>query len=568
MAKLFPEKPFEIPEYSKEDLIFESLAKLPDDYYIFHSFNIVNIKNNGIEESETDFVIFNPDKGIICLEAKAGKNIKYKNNVWYYGSGIEMKHGGPFNQVQKNKYNLIQQFKEHNLGDILQNCKFVHAVWFPDITFNDLSHLNLPLEAEKKLVLTQEALQDTEKYIDKIFNINIHNIETNLSQYDVNRILKNILCPAFNLAAAGSSNLQYKEIVYKRLITEQINVLNYIEEQRTAIINGAAGTGKTFIALEKARRCAEKEDKVLFLCYNRLLCDYLKNNYKNDNICFYTIDKLACRICGTKTADYNDLSNKLYDYIETKDFPWQHVIIDEGQDFGRSNIEEANIIEYLEEIIRSNDERNGTFYIFYDKNQMINSDNIPTYLKDADCKLTLYRNCRNTKNIAITSTRVLGDKIKPNVYFDFVDTTKPKLYIANRKLPVIGLLDIVISKVKQRYKSIVILTAATENKSVLTPYLVDNQYKHIPFYTCRRFKGLEADAIILVDINKNMFTSDRLIFYTGSSRAKYDLSIICDLSENDCKDILTALNFPSTNRNVLKSFASKLNVEIVKQNDT
>lgn len=157
MAKLFPEKPFEIPEYSKEDLIFESLAKLPDDYYIFHSFNIVNIKNNGIEESETDFVIFNPDKGIICLEAKAGKNIKYKNNVWYYGSGIEMKHGGPFNQVQKNKYNLIQQFKEHNLGDILQNCKFVHAVWFPDITFNDLSHLNLPLEAEKKLVLTHEA---------------------------------------------------------------------------------------------------------------------------------------------------------------------------------------------------------------------------------------------------------------------------------------------------------------------------------------------------------------------------------------------------------------------------
>ena len=29
-----------------------------------------------------DFVIFNPKKGIICLEAKAGKNIKYERNDW------------------------------------------------------------------------------------------------------------------------------------------------------------------------------------------------------------------------------------------------------------------------------------------------------------------------------------------------------------------------------------------------------------------------------------------------------------------------------------------------------
>ena len=104
MAKMFPEKPGEVSEYSKEDILFKALENLPDDYYVFHSFDIVSFRENCIEESETDFVIFNPKKGIICLEAKAGKNIKYENNTWYYGSGIEMKHGGPFHQAQKNLF--------------------------------------------------------------------------------------------------------------------------------------------------------------------------------------------------------------------------------------------------------------------------------------------------------------------------------------------------------------------------------------------------------------------------------------------------------------------------------
>lgn len=53
--------------------MFDSLEKMSDDYYVFHSFKIVT-ENEGIfRESETDFVVFNRRKGIICLEAKAGQ---------------------------------------------------------------------------------------------------------------------------------------------------------------------------------------------------------------------------------------------------------------------------------------------------------------------------------------------------------------------------------------------------------------------------------------------------------------------------------------------------------------
>lgn len=562
MAKMFPEKPYEIPEFSKEDIMFNALQDLPQDYYVFHSFKIVSLENNSIQESETDFVIFHPEKGILCIEAKAGKHITYKNNSWFYGNGKEMKYGSPYVQAQNNKYNFIDRFKTNNLDYIIKKCKFLHAVWFCDISKDNLTKINLPCESDIQLTLTHEALFEPEKYINEIFQKDIHNIETNLTPDDVSVILKKVLCPAFNLAASTYSDLDYKNLAYKRLLKEQINVLNYLEEQQTAIINGAAGTGKTFIALEKARRCSQNGEKVLFLCFNKMLRDNLKQNYQDDNIAFSTIDELACVICNTKTADYELLSSKLYNYIGTNEFPFKHIIIDEGQDFGRDNINEANIIEYLESII-TDEKVNGTFYIFYDKNQMINSNNIPSYLQDADCKLTLYKNCRNTKDIAITSTRVLGDKYKANVYNNFSDIPKPSLYFLENQDAQINAINYLIKTMKEKYKEIVILTCSTEEKSILSKYVKNNKYNNVQFTTCRKFKGLEADAIILVDVTKKTFISEHLIFYTGSSRARLELAIVSNLTENDCKEILDILGMPKSNRNVLKLFASMFNSQAV-----
>lgn len=51
-------------------------------------------------------------------------------------------------------------------------------------------------------------------------------------------------------------------------------------------------------------------------------------------------------------------------------FPYKHIIVDEGQDFGQKRIEEANILDILETIVLDED-RDGTYYVFYDKNQLI-----------------------------------------------------------------------------------------------------------------------------------------------------------------------------------------------------
>ena len=92
MAIMIPEKPRHFEPASQEGLIFAGLEKLSDEYYVFHSFRITTVKNDILHESETDFVIFNRKKGLICLEAKAGQ-VKYSKGEWRYGDGTPMHNG-------------------------------------------------------------------------------------------------------------------------------------------------------------------------------------------------------------------------------------------------------------------------------------------------------------------------------------------------------------------------------------------------------------------------------------------------------------------------------------------
>ena len=112
---------------SLEDVMFDALTQLTDDYYVFHSFRITNVSNSIMFENETDFVIFNPNKGVICLEAKAG-HVRYEDGEWRYSSGVAMNNGGPFQQAQRNKYKLINYLKENNMSAISKKCKFLHKI--------------------------------------------------------------------------------------------------------------------------------------------------------------------------------------------------------------------------------------------------------------------------------------------------------------------------------------------------------------------------------------------------------------------------------------------------------
>lgn len=540
MAIMIPNRPHSFTPASLEGVMFTALEKLPDEYYVFHSLKISTVVENTFHESETDFVIFNKRLGIICLEAKAGQ-VHYENGYWLYGNGEPMHNGGPFNQAASNKWKLMKYFENHRFSSILGKCKFLHAVWFPSISETDVRGMVLPTESDKVLIMTKEALADPQPYLEKIFALELPGKkETSLTDAEINRILKEILCPQFNVFPSVTFESDLKKIVFHRLLEEQSGILNFLSEQKTAVINGAAGTGKTMIAVEKAQRHASAGEKVLFLCYNVQLKNYLSENYANENIDYYTISGLACKLCNTATPDYDKLKSKLEDLYVFDSFPYSHVVIDEGQDFGMDAVEETGIIEIIKSIITDVKPENASFYIFYDKLQLIQAQKIPQYISDADCKLTLYRNCRNTENIATTSLAPISER-KPKLIDGCVKGVPAKLHFCENDESVKGKIDLIIDMLNgQGVKDIVILTCKTENTSVLSEYINNGIYRNkYRFSTCRKFKGLEADAVILIDVSSDTFENENsLIYYVGTSRARLWLDIITTMNNEECTDVL------------------------------
>lgn len=296
----------------------------------------------------------------------------------------------------------------------------------------------MPANASREIVMTAEDLSDPKDSLERIFSIQtlireygeMIPVESGLTNEQANSLLRNILCPSFNILPSETLELDYKREKFNALIAEQCNLLNYLEEQRSAVINGAAGTGKTMIALEKARRHSAKNEKVLFLCFNVKLKEFLEKNYNYPCVDFYTIDGFACKMCNTLTADFSGLEYCLLEMEEERSFPYRHVIIDEGQDFVQNRIEEEDILKLLEDIILLTD--GGTFYVFYDKLQLVKSKHLPKFIEDADCRLTLYKNCRNTRRIAETSFKPLQKE--PKLFASAISGTLPKIIFTDNKM--------------------------------------------------------------------------------------------------------------------------------------
>lgn len=542
MAIMIPDVPHKFAPASLEGVMFTALEKLPDDYYVFHSLRITAVTDDTVHESETDFVIFNKKRGVICLEAKAG-HVRYENGYWLYQNGDRMHNGGPFNQASSNKWKLIKYFENHRLSSVVEKCKFLHAVWFPSISQNDVDRIDLPTECDKNLIMTKESLQDPLPYIERIFDIQLPNgLWTNLSENEANRIIKEVLSPQFNVFPSVSFDSELKKIVFHRMLNEQAGILNFLTEQKTAVINGAAGTGKTMIAVEKAQRHANEGEKVLFLCYNLQLKNYLADNYPHTNIDYYTISGLACKLSDSPTPDYNKMKDILEDMYLFNSFPYTHVVIDEGQDFGLDDVEEANVIGLIKSIVTDTKSDNSSFYIFYDKLQMVLADRVPKYIDEADCKLTLYRNCRNTENIATTSLAPITER-KPKLIPGCVKGVPAKIHYCSSIEAVKDKVDMVIEMYKGKgIDDIVILTCETENASVLSEEINNCKYKNkYRFSTCRKFKGLEADAIILVDVTAQTFVNNSMIYYVGTSRARLMLDLVTTMSDEDCTDVLQSV---------------------------
>lgn len=571
MARMIPPMgPREYVPASRENYIYDALATLPDDYLVIHSCTIVSAASGEYRENEGDFVVFNPDLGILCIESKAGQ-ISCKDGCWYYGDGREMSKSGPYAQARHIGYRVMTRFDELGLGKLLSACKVMHAVWFPSLPNHILRSIDYPTDASFDFTLGLDDLSDPEPKIRSIMSIDVSAVTGTLSQEDAHKVVNKVLCPEFSIVPTKRLRYDLNDIAFARLLDSQARVLNYLAFQRSDAINGAAGTGKTLIAVERAKQVAEQGGRVLFLCYNALLKNELKERFSDwENVFVYTAAGFACAICDSPEPDFAKLGDKLLELAESGDFRFDHVVVDEAQDFGAAEIENAGILPLLHDIVL--DSPKGTFYMFYDSRQLVQGTSLPSLILDADCKLTLYVNCRNTTSIATCSLRALGGEGVCETRLGAAEGSAPVLFASKSESELEKFVDDQIAELKSRgLDDVVVLTCKTEHSSQFAHTFRGRgpafwKSTKVPVHSCRKFKGLEADAVVLIDVDESLWDEPELpfqpdpglLFYTGASRAKYELRIAARMDEDACVRVLEALGVEGRRKPVAR-FIKQLN---------
>lgn len=515
----------EIENLAERDC-YEALMKLPESYTVIHSFRWSNprshfkLKRNG----EADFVVVHPNKGFIVIEVKAG-HISYKDGSFYYQNGMNT---NPMQQADDSMFFIRERLKESTKG-VLPNS--FSACWFPDISRNVLN-IKLPSDFFTEAIFTKETLTNTESFLDRLYSTNKQTISIS------NDLFISTIAPDFNLVMSVSNLIDKNNRILHMLTMEQSRLLDYIEEQESAVIHGAAGTGKTMIAIEKAKRIAEKGERVLFLCYNSLLKNHLDNLSVHPNISFENVHSLAAKIISSANVSESDLLDLLSGKT-SKNFDYDSVIIDEAQDI------QSELVDLLSTLIRSH------FYVFYDKNQLIQKETIPYWIASADCKLILSRNCRNTIRIAKTSSIPIN--VEPKLNERAFEGEKPYLFVEDQESVIRRielLIDDLVNKEGVSLSDITVLTLKTEDKSIinqsqkLKSLSQSSNPRGFLFTSTRKFKGLESEIVIVVDLDKESLESDltKRMLYVAASRAKNLLYIFCIADSDDANAIAFAIN--------------------------
>lgn len=498
---------------------------------VFHSICFLRQRPTAAPiDGEADFVIFDPQGGFLVVEVKGGEILRdLKADQWFTKNAAGIKNKiDPINQARREKHAIREELRKHprwkNSPDrILEG----HTVFFPDV--DDVSPL-LSSDVYPEIVGGRKELKDLQGWFvracrfwtgkDQRFRI--------LEEAGIQAVMETFGKQA-TARALMCFQLEDEEAQRIRLTDEQTRLLRSLGSRKEAKICGGAGTGKTVLAIEQARRFAAQGRRTLLLCVTRPLVDHFKATVGDIpnllSMNFHQLCEWAVRLAKHETgrdvlqeakAEYPGanlfethlpmalaLASEVVKETETFDA----CIVDEGQDFHPDFWLPLN--RFLKRA------KAPTFMVFYDQNQAVYQrlDRCP--IKEEPFVLT--RNCRNTRFIHEAAYRYFhGDETdacdiegapivqlnapRPQEQANLIYETVARLLTDERVPPEQIAILVADSKSKRTYYDLLKnrrlpngVTWAEETHRSTGTVLMDTAF---------RYKGLEATVTILWGLDR------------------------------------------------------------------
>lgn len=563
-----------------EKLLFEKFqdSSKTSGWVVLHSLDVAEHRQK--PSGELDFVITVPEMGVLCIEVKSHQHIRCEDGKWFFGK--EQRPGeSPFKQVRGAMYGLLEDFKEKNPD--LGHVPFWPAVCFPFIHFNQDSvewHSWQIIDAHRLQVAgvaeaVHNVLKNARRHLEEQASAPWFDSGSVSPTPGECRRMADALRPQFEFFESPASRARRRSEEIKEYTERQLVALDAMHAQDRVFFTGPAGTGKTFLALEAARRAAAQGEEVLFLCFNRLLGEWLDDQMRDlDRVDTGTLHSLMLQLTnesveGDESPEFwnqrlpHEAASKMLRDEEPSDY--DRLIVDEAQD-----ILKETYLDVLELLVDGGLQY-GKWVITGDfSNQSIYGGNYfekevqaltpKAFLSEIDAWapiLPLRRNCRNTPRVAnaVEASADLdpgySSVLRPDTgidpqfyaYSDDKEQRKRLLQLLNR-----------LYELSYRAEDIVLLSPCSSERSIaskiqkspwgqrLQPY-EGKEGGYVRYTSIHAFKGLESPVIVVTDVDSLADPEDRELFYIAGSRSQERLIV---LVAKEARDNLLEIALPGS----------------------
>ncbi|QDY89061.1 hypothetical protein E7Y32_01615 [Arthrobacter sp. UKPF54-2] len=545
--KCIPEKPEFGDGQLAEKVVWDALkSSLPDEVVLAHSVQL----RDGRAEHEIDILVLWPGVGMAAIEVKGGR-VSVENGQWYQSD-----RSGPHpiqSPVAQSQGSLhaCKRWIGTQLGTPLTS-RFAYMVAFP--------YTEVPRDWEmagcpRSLVLDQGDIASPADAIRSAIEREGGGTTTLAPKY-MERIVHRL---AGNLDTASGLPLDAREIEDAQdHLTERQKVLLQATRSLPRIrFTGGAGSGKTWLALEKARILCKEGKRVGLFSYNKGISQYLQDRvaqWRHAQPAFTgEFHEYARRLGvadGTGPAYFEEELPQLLKDLAVS-LPHQQrldaIVVDEAQDFAplwweallATTTDDAEIYAFL-------DDHQDVYRRWGDPSQRDASplENLVTIHID--------ENLRNTRKIAETFKSFAGDHFTPRGSTGLPVrrvqcTTEDALDVAG---------DCIDALIDEGWANNQIAMLTTKERHPIHKEFFENgttadywrefHANESEFYGhVLGFKGLERSVIVLcVNGFKDLDRAAEQL-YVGLSRARSLLVVVGDselLGEAGGRDLKTALS--------------------------
>jgi hypothetical protein len=309
-----------------EKAIWSALkAGLPPEWSAWHSLRIRDGKNY---LGEGDFILAHPQRGLLVLEVKGGQ-IEQRDGRWFSNGAAFEK--APLDQALGFLKKLVRRLEDWNCAAPAYGA----ALAFPDTDFDAQPQE----DALRGVVIGRSHLRWLAEALPKVVERALPPPQTARGSWmeRLHQMWGETWVPALSLGtrvrALGDRRCALDE--------GQLGTLEGLLENDRVLVQGGAGSGKTLLAAEAARRHAQEGRRVLFLCFTQPLREWLKARLASDAIEVHTVSGFAKSMVDgadgawlTMDITGNEYWRMVYERaVDLAEPRWDAVVIDEGQDF-------------------------------------------------------------------------------------------------------------------------------------------------------------------------------------------------------------------------------------------